>query len=106
MLHKNHFHYQLFDFNTRILPEDRIDNIMAYYNEQRESNPYPKLQSKLFAKIDQQLKSVILTDSDRYTKALFKQFQHKKCHNWLQTDPWLLSFSFVSESVSCELIMY
>ena len=72
----------LFDFNTRVLPEDRIDNIMAYYNEQRESNPYPKLQSKLFSKIDKQLKSIILTNSDSHTKALFKQFQHKKCPNW------------------------
>ena len=83
----------LFDFNLRVLPEDRIDNIVSYYDTQCEVNRYPKLQSKLFDKINYQLQTSIITNSDRHIKALFLQFQHKKCRNWLQTDPWLVSFS-------------
>ena len=83
----------LLDYNSRVLPDDRIDNIVSYFDDQRRTNPYPKLQSKLFSKIDKQIKSNILSNADRHTQALFKQFQHKKCHNWLQTDPWLLQLS-------------
>ena len=81
------------DFNSKVLPDDRISNISSYFETARQSNPYPKLQSKLFGKIENNIKSSITMTTDRHVQCLHKQFNHKKCHNWLQTDPWLIEFS-------------
>ena len=81
------------DFNSRVLPDDRINDIYFYFNEKRSYNQYPKLQHMLFTKLSKSIESKILSQADPYTKCLFLQFQHKKCHQWLQTDPWLVQFS-------------
>ena len=83
----------LIDFNSKCLPDDRINNIFDYFAEKRQINSHPKLQSKLFGKLENKLKAVVLEDADKHIQCLFQQFQHKKCHNWLQTDPWLVQFS-------------
>ena len=38
------------DFNSRVLPDDRIDNISDYFNDKRQHTQYPKLQNMLFIK--------------------------------------------------------
>ena len=40
----------LLDFNSRVSPDDRIGNIVTYFDQQRQTNPHPKLQSKLINK--------------------------------------------------------
>ena len=81
------------DFNSRVLPDDRIDDIYTYFNDKRQHNPYPKLQNMLFTKLSTFIQSQVLHHADRHVRCLFLQFQHKKCHNWLQTDPWLVKLS-------------
>ena len=81
------------DFNSRVLPDDRIDDIKTFFDDKRKHNLYPKLQQHLFGKLSSYIKSKILQNADPHLQCLFKQFQHKKCHNWLQTDPCLVKFS-------------
>ena len=40
----------LVDFNSKVLPDDRIANIFEFFNTKIQSNPYPKLQQLLFTK--------------------------------------------------------
>ena len=81
------------DYNSKVSLDNRVKDIYEFFDDKRQSNPYPKLQSQLFARIENKIKSDILQTADPHVQCLFQQFKHKKCHNWLQTDPWLFQFS-------------